>query len=162
VSNPFRLRSIIEAIMRLADFQIIFPTHPRTMDQFNSLNLVRGLREAKHIKLLKPLSYHEMLKLISEARLILTDSGGIQKEAFWLKVPCITLRENTEWVETIKLRANFLVGCDADKIISLSKTLVNDEGNRNRIKGLPNPYGNGKASENIVKFIIEHFNTTCA
>jgi UDP-GlcNAc3NAcA epimerase len=159
VDNPFRLRNIIKAITRLDDIHIIFPIHPRTMDRLTSLNLLRKLREAKHVKLLKPLSYHEMLKLISEAKLVLTDSGGVQKEAFWLKVLCITLRENTEWIETVKLGVNFLAGSNIDKILSFAKMLVNDEDIRNRIKALPNPYGNGAASKNIAKFIIENFNS---
>lgn len=157
VDNPFRLRSIIEAIVHLDDIYILFPVHPRTMNRLASLNFLKKLEKTKHVKLLKPLSYHQILKLISEAKLVMTDSGGIQKEAFWLKVPCITLRENTEWVETVELGANFLTGFNTDKIISFAKMLVNDEHIIDKINGLPNPYGDGKASDNIVRSIIEYF-----
>ena len=153
VDNSLRLKSIVKAIIQLNNIYIVFPAHPRTMSRLSSQGLLRKLEEANHVKLLKPLSYHDMLKLMSEARLILTDSGGVQKEAFWLKVPCITLRENTEWIETVELGANFLVGYDTDQIVSMAKRLIYDNYAKEKIKRLPNPYGDGNAAEKIVKFL---------
>jgi len=154
--NPERLKNIMEAIILLNDVNIVFPVHPRTLDRLSSFNILKRLEHSEHVKLLKPLGYYDMLKLMSEARLILTDSGGVQKEAFWLKVPCITLRENTEWMETVKLGANFLVGHDTNRIVSKAKMLLSDSYVKDRIKRLPNPYGCGKAADKIVKFLLEY------
>jgi len=158
VDNPLKLENIVRAIIQLSNICIVFPVHPRTMSRLSSQGLLRKLEEAKHVKLLKPLGYHDMLKLMSEAKLILTDSGGVQKEAFWLKVPCITLRENTKWVETVELGANFLVGYDTNRIVSTVKMLTNDDHVRDKIKKLPNPYGDGRAAEKIVEFLLEYLN----
>lgn len=156
VDDPKRLGSIIKAITLLRDMMVIFPVHPRTLNRLSSYNFLKKLKESKHIRLLKPLDYHDMLKLMSEAKLILTDSGGIQKEAFWLKVPCVTLRENTEWMETVELGANFLVGYDINRIVTTVRTLFNNTSIRNRIKNLPNPYGDGRAAAKIISFLLKH------
>ena len=158
VDNPLKLESIVKAIIQLSNMYVVFPVHPRTMSRLSSQGLLRKLEEAKHVKLLKPLGYHDILKLESEAKLILTDSGGVQKEAFWLKVPCITLRENTEWMETVEFGANFLVGYDTNRIVSTAKILTNDSHVRDKIKRLPNPYGNGRAAEKLVEFLLEYLN----
>jgi UDP-N-acetylglucosamine 2-epimerase (non-hydrolysing) len=158
VDNPLRLESIIKAIIQLNNVDIVFPVHPRTKGRLSSQGLIRKLEEAKHVRLLEPLGYHDMLKLMSEAKLILTDSGGIQKEAFWLKVPCITLRENTEWIETVELGANFLAGYDTNHIISMVNMLVSNNHVKDRIKKLPNPYGDGRAAEKVIKFLLEYLN----
>jgi len=114
--------------------------------------------EAYISKSSKSLGYNDMLNLMSEGKLILTNSGDVQKEAFWLKVPCITLRENTEWVETVEFSANFLVGYDTNRIVSTVKMLTNDDHVRDKIKKLPNPYGNGRAAERIVEFLLKYSN----
>jgi len=158
VDNPLKLENIVRAIIQLSNMYIVFPVHPRTMSRLSSQGFLKKLEEAKHVKLLKTLGYYDMLKLMSEAKLILTDSGGIQKEAFWLKVPCITLRENTEWVETVEFGANFLVGYDTNRIVSTAKMLINDEHIKDKIKRMPNPYGDGKAAEKIVEFLLEYLN----
>jgi len=158
VDNPLKLENIVKAIIQLSDIHIVFPVHPRTMSRLSSQGLLKKLEEAKHVKLLKPLGYHDMLKLMSEAKLILTDSGGVQKEAFWLNVPCITLRENTEWMETVELGANFLVGYDTNRIVSTAKILINNGHVKDEIKRLPNPYGDGRAAGKIIGFLLEYLN----
>jgi UDP-N-acetylglucosamine 2-epimerase (non-hydrolysing) len=98
----------------------------------------------KNVKVIKPVGYLDMLILEKNAKKILTDSGGVQKEAYILKVPCITLRENTEWVETIEEGWNVLVGADKERIIKM----VNDfepEGEQRDV------FGSGDASERITK-----------
>jgi UDP-N-acetylglucosamine 2-epimerase (non-hydrolysing) len=111
------LENIANVLMGLSKMgeTIIFPVHPRTMKYLREYNLYDNLREK--IMLIEPLGYFEFLKLLNHSKRVLTDSGGIQKEAYILKVPCITLRENTEWVETIADGWNVLAGTDKEKII---------------------------------------------
>jgi UDP-GlcNAc3NAcA epimerase len=106
-----RLGRIVEALNRLPD-RIIFPAHPRTRAQIES----EGLELGPHVHLTDPLSYLELASLASQARVIATDSGGLQKEAYWYGVPCVTLRPSTEWVDTVEAGANVLVDDDPDAI----------------------------------------------
>jgi len=99
--------------------------------------------------------YHDMMKLVRESTFVLTDSGGLQKEAFWSKVPCITLRDTTEWVETVNLGVNFIAGTKKDSISSTIKLVIR---NLDEIKprfNVKNPYGNGNASKKILNFLIQ-------
>ena len=104
----------------------------------------------KNIKFIEPISYLDMLALEKNAKAILTDSGGVQKEAYWFNVPCFTLREETEWVETIRKNCNVLVGADGKRIVSEVKKL---KLRRNK-RGATENYGDGKAGEKIVKILI--------
>jgi len=97
-------------------------------------------------RLIKPVGYLDMLMLEKNAKKILTDSGGVQKEAYIFKVPCITLRENTEWGETIEERWNVIVGADKKKIVKIA----NEFEPRNEQR---NVFGDGDASEKIVEII---------
>lgn len=118
------LENIAESLIRLgkANETIVFPIHPRTEKLLKATELYREL--AMKVKLVEPLGYFEFLKLLNHARKVLTDSGGIQKEAYILKVPCITLRQNTEWTETIKDGWNILAGTDKEKIIELAQKFM--------------------------------------
>lgn len=152
--HPERLRSILFALNKIAkDTPVIFPLHPRTRKMMEAFNL---FSKRGRIKFIEPLSYLNMLKLEKNARAILTDSGGIQKEAYWLKVPCFTLRDETEWVETVKSGWNVLVGTKSEKII---REIMKFEERGLPEKGLtnqrinPDLFGDGKASEKIVKIL---------
>ncbi len=152
--HPQRLRSILFALNKIAkDTPVIFPLHPRTRKMMEAFNL---FSKRGRIKFIEPLSYLNMLKLEKNARAILTDSGGIQKEAYWLKVPCFTLRDETEWVETVKSGWNVLVGTKSEKII---REIMKFEERGLPEKGLtnqrinPDLFGDGKASEKIVKIL---------
>jgi UDP-N-acetylglucosamine 2-epimerase len=147
--DPKRLKSILKALNEIGkDAPVILPLHPRTKKMMRIYNLSLDIHR---IKLIDPVSYLNMLILEKNAMAILTDSGGVQKEAYWFKVPCVTLREETEWIETVKSGWNVLVGAETERII---------EGVHDARKGrLPrketNAFGNGKASEKIVEFLIK-------
>jgi len=154
VDNPNNLKNITEATTKLKPLTIVFPAHPRTQKQLKKYKLYNKIQKQKHVKLIKPTGYHETLKLIKNATLILTDSGGMQKEAFWLKTPCITIRKNTEWIETIQLKANYLTGANTQKITKTAKEIIkNQEQINKRLKKLSNPFGDGKASPKILEAI---------
>jgi len=113
--NPEHLTAIVEALVELASShkQVVLPLHPRTRKM---LPPDVPLLNCPGLCIIEPVSYIDMLALENSARAILTDSGGVQKEAFWLSVPCVTLREETEWVETVESGWNFLAGADKKKI----------------------------------------------
>lgn len=112
------LNNIVEALLEVEE-TVIFPVHPRTKKFLIEYGLYDKLCSRASIKLIDPLGYLDFLKLMNHAKKIITDSGGIQKEAYILKVPCITLRENTEWIETIQDGWNVLTGPDKRKIIKM-------------------------------------------
>ena len=107
-----RLKNIFKALS-LIENKIILPLHPRTEKLLRKYNI----KKATTIKVIKPVGYFEMLSLERQAKVIMTDSGGVQKEAFIFNIPCITLREETEWVETVKSRMNVLTDVDIGKIL---------------------------------------------
>ena len=109
-----RLQSILSALSQAGE-TVVFPVHPRTQAAIERFNL--GYILSSNIRMINPLGYMDMIRLQESARIILTDSGGIQKEAYWLGVPCITLRDETEWVETLHSGWNVLAGTDPEKII---------------------------------------------
>ncbi len=137
--NPSNLRNIISALNKLSEqYRIVLPLHPRTGKFIKEygINLKFNVTE--------PVGYFEMLALISRASLVMTDSGGLQKEAFFFRKFCITLREETEWIELIENGYNFLAGSSTELIIDSAIKYVDKE-----IKDPINLYGNGKASDYI-------------
>ncbi len=139
------LTSIVNAFRRIKG-TVVFPVHPRTTKMLKRFSLWRLLREAKNVKIIFPLGYMDMICLEKNASKIITDSGGVQKEAYFFKVPCITLRDRTEWIETLRGGWNLLVGADSDKILAALK--------KHKLNGRHySYYGNGRVSEKIVKII---------
>jgi len=126
---------------------IILPLHPRTKKKINQNKSFKKYI-GQNIKIINPIGYFDMICLEANAKKIVTDSGGVQKEAYFNKVPCITLRENTEWVETIEQGVNQLVGVDPGKIKESINNFYPQE--QNYFKQL---YGDGKTSEKIVKIL---------
>jgi UDP-GlcNAc3NAcA epimerase len=135
------LGRIVEALNTLEE-PVVFPLHPRTAGAIES----HGLRLAGHVHPRPPAGYLDFAALASQARVILTDSGGVQKEAYWYEVPCVTLRDTTEWVETVGTGWNRLVGTDLDAIL----TAVRDAG---PAPEHPPLYGDGHAADLIADVI---------
>ncbi|MEM0172806.1 MAG: UDP-N-acetylglucosamine 2-epimerase (non-hydrolyzing) [Nitrososphaerota archaeon] len=150
--NPKRLESILKALNELSRYyHVVFPVHPRTMNAISRLGLSEQL---SRVKLTEPLGYLEFLSLLSNSRVVLTDSGGVQEEAFTLKIPTVTLRYNTERPETTLYGINMLAGADRDKIVKL--TLMQAE----RAEGVrrlsfENPLGDGQAGRRIAQILRE-------
>lgn len=140
-----RLRDIFEALEEISlEKQIILPLHPRTKKMIWKLGL-----KLENLTIIEPIGYLEMVWLIDNCTLVMTDSGGLQKEAFFFKKPCITLRDETEWVELVEKRFNVLSGADKDKIINLYKYFeFSDNFNVDM-------YGNGMASQYIVQELLK-------
>lgn len=152
VDDPANLKSIVDAVSQLSD-TVVFPVHPRTKERLQRSGLIKFLEKKENVRLIDPVGYHEMQKLVAKARLVLTDSGGLQKEAFWLHTPCITLRDRTEWMETVECGANVLVGNDKGLITQYANEYLADENVKQRIREMINPFGSGKASKEILKHL---------
>jgi UDP-N-acetylglucosamine 2-epimerase len=140
--DPQRLENIFSALADTGE-TVVFPIHPRTRV---ALDRIKHLSKSPNILLTDPVSYLDMVQLEAEARMILTDSGGIQKEAYWLGVPCVTLRNETEWVETVGADWNRLAGSDPDLIIDLVKSFTPPSTH-------PPLYGDGHAAERCVALL---------
>ena len=145
VDNKTRFRKIIDGIDKVKElgFEIIYPIHPRARKQMELFGL-----QNKDIRLLEPLDYLSFLQIENNARLVLTDSGGVQEEACILGVPCLTLRDNTERPETLDVGANILAGVEPIEIFQKSKLMLK---NHNRWS---NPFGDGTAGKKIIKLIV--------
>jgi len=157
VDDPGRLEAIMGAVMGLKDLRVVFPCHPRTENRLRGIGLFEKVSKAENIRLVEPVGYYRMLHLMKNAMMVFTDSGGMQKEAFWLKTPCITLRENTEWVETVNIGVNMLVGSDPT-LIGKAATRVLDEDFEEKFSGVQNPYDVGGATNKILDLIVRGFN----
>jgi UDP-N-acetylglucosamine 2-epimerase len=141
VDDPARLRLLVELLEALPQ-TAVFPLHPRTRARLEAAGLLERLAGAPHVRLQPPLGYLDFLTLTRHARAVLTDSGGVQKEAYLLGTPCITLRSRTEWVETVELGWNVLVDLDRDAALA---ALERESPASER----PELYGGGRAGERI-------------
>ena len=149
--DPKVLNSILKALNEIGrNTSVILPLHPRTKKMMKVHHL---FSEFKNIKFIEPVSYLNMLKLEKNAEAILTDSGGVQKEAYWFKVPCLTLREETEWVETVKSGWNVLVGTGPKKIVQG----LNVFGKGRPSKRGMGIFGDGRASGKIIQILMRSF-----
>jgi len=131
--RPERLARIVEGLGRIPE-PVVFPAHPRTRSRLGSPNA--------NVRVLEPLGYLDMAALSAQARVIVTDSGGLQKEAYWYGVPCVTARPSTEWVDTVEVGANVLVDDDPDRLVAaVASALMPEE--------RPQLYGDGAASSRV-------------
>jgi UDP-N-acetylglucosamine 2-epimerase len=143
-----RFMAIWEGLKRISqDITVIFPAHLRTRNMYHAL-----LNEkTENIVVTEPVSYLEMIAMTRDAKCIITDSGGVQKEAFLLGSPCVTVRDVTEWPETVKTGANRLVNASANEIFAAVRTMMEQT-----IHMEDNPFGDGAASYKIARYISEH------
>lgn len=152
-----RLRSLLEALNRVASTQypVVFPVHPRTVARIDSN--CPDWQPVAELKMLDPVSYLDMLRLVDMARVVLTDSGGLQKEAFFLGTPCVTLREETEWPETVTSGANVLAGSDPEKIVTVVERWKNhgDKDDLALAAEADRLFGDGRAAEKVVAGIAD-------
>jgi UDP-GlcNAc3NAcA epimerase len=136
-----RLQNIFSAFSEMGK-PVILPLHPRTKSK------LEGIQFNDNIKIIEPVSYLEMILLLKNSSKVLTDSGGLQKEAYFMQKPCITLRDETEWIETLNGNWNFIVGTDRNLIIEkISVNTFDEQGEY---------YGDGKAGEKIVKALLNY------
>jgi UDP-GlcNAc3NAcA epimerase len=139
--RPGRLARILEGLDRI-DEPVIFPAHPRT----SAVVTVQEL-SVDNVRMIQPLGYLDFAALASQAHVILTDSGGLQKEAYWYGVPCVTMRPSTEWKDTVELGANVLVDDDPDAIAAAAA-------NARMPADAPQLYGDGRAADRIADVLI--------
>jgi UDP-GlcNAc3NAcA epimerase len=136
-----RLSHIISAF-NASQEPVVFPVHPRARKAMAAA----GCHPAAHVQLIDPVGYLDMVALTESARLVLTDSGGLQKEAYWVGTPCVTLRDETEWVETVETGWNTLVGADAVTIVNAIRTFAPTAAH-------PPLYGDGRAAAHCVALL---------
>jgi UDP-GlcNAc3NAcA epimerase len=144
VAQP-RLGRLLEGLSRL-DEPVVFPAHPRTREAIQR----QGQAESLSLDLLEPLGYLDFAALASQARVIVTDSGGLQKEAYWYGVPCVTARPSTEWVDTVEAGANVLVDDDPDRLVEAVRTAAMPAER-------PPLYGDGHASARVALALTSTF-----
>ena len=142
--DPARLKAIVDALNYIHNniLPVVLPLHPRTQKVVKSLGL------QLEMLVLEPVGYLEMIWLLKHCNAVVSDSGGVQKEAFFFKKPCITMRDQTEWVELIENGVNVLAGADTQKIIEYTKAMLDK-----KIEDPLNLYGGGKASQNIANVL---------
>jgi UDP-N-acetylglucosamine 2-epimerase (non-hydrolysing) len=150
VDNKTNLEEILKSISEIQkkyDLKCLFPLHPRTKKQIEKFKIT----PPKNIDFTEPTGYLEMLILMENAKLIVTDSGGIQEEACTLHVPCLTMRESTERPESIEVGGNIIVGTNHDKILAGAEEMLN------KTTDWDNPFGDGKSGEKIVEILEKKF-----
>jgi UDP-N-acetylglucosamine 2-epimerase len=144
VDVPERLRKLVDLLLAL-DEPVVLPLHPRTGARLDAAGWLDELQAAPHVSLTPPLGYMAFTSLLTNARRVLTDSGGVQKEAYFAGVPCVTMRDTTEWVETVDVGWNVLVDLDRDAALAaLARTPPAER---------PELYGDGRAGERVVAAI---------
>ncbi len=153
--NKDRLNSILDALDRM-DMPVLLPMHPRTNNTLGA----RLDEIGSGVRIIDPVSYLDMLMLEKNARIILTDSGGVQKEAYWVNVPCVTLRDETEWVELVQAGYNRVVGTDTSAILDAVAKAEN-EAISDFVSNTSKLYGDGHSAEKIVAILGEQKPAFC-
>jgi len=147
VDDPERLARLVDLLLAVP-YPVVLPLHPRTQGRLRAARLLERLQRGERIKLTPPLGYVELAALMSNARAVLTDSGGLQKEAYLAGVRCVTLRPSTEWVETVQAGWNTLVDLDLQRVLEALE--------RQPPAQRPELYGDGHAGERVVQALTLH------
>lgn len=151
VDDPKVFARILDALEVIqADLPIIFPIHPRTRKNLVTIGFHKQVEAIPNLHMMDPIGYLDFLKLTSNAKLVLTDSGGIQEETTILKVPCITLRDDTERPVTVKLGTNQIAGTQTDRILAAYKNALENQWDKSLIP----PFWDGRAASRIVSICI--------
>ncbi len=145
VDDPVRLERLVALLTGMPD-PVVLPVHPRTEARLEASGLLAELQASPGVRLVPPLGYLDFTALLLHARAVLTDSGGVQKEAYLAGVPCVTLRDRTEWMETVDAGWNVIVGLDADAARAALE--------RERPADRPPLYGDGRAGERVVQALL--------
>jgi len=141
------LAEILERVVEEFDVPVIFPIHPGTLARLKGSRHLDSLQRLKRLKLVPPMRYLDFLRLLDTCRLVFTDSGGVQEEACILKVPTVTLRDNTERPETLQVGSNRLAGFDAEPVLSAARAMLR------RSRHWANPFGNGRTGKLVVRLL---------
>jgi UDP-N-acetylglucosamine 2-epimerase (non-hydrolysing) len=150
VDDPAVLSGLLDALEVVqSDMPVIFPAHPRTRDKLERFGLAKRAAGLQNFRIIDPIGYLDFLALLASARVVLTDSGGIQEETTILGVPCITLRENTERPVTVEMGTNQLAGRDPERIVSAYRRVMDGEVRRGQVP----PLWDGRASVRIVEIL---------
>ena len=152
VDDPVALRGLMNTIARIQEeLPVVFPVHPRTRKILTESGQHERLAAMKALHLIDPLGYLDFLKLTASAKIVLTDSGGIQEETTILQVPCLTLRENTERPVTAEIGSSYIVGANPEKILSTFRKVMSGE---SRPPQIP-PLWDGQAAERTVQTLLQ-------
>jgi UDP-GlcNAc3NAcA epimerase len=156
--EPVRLNALFNALYKIIEnnsVDVLLPLHPRTeklLEKNLNQELYQKIKSNAHFKIIKPVSFIEMIALEKYCSIVITDSGGVQKEAFYFKKPCVILRPETEWVELVNCGTAIIADADEQKIIEAFNTLISKSNMQ-----FPDIYGDGKTAEFICKEILNHF-----
>jgi UDP-N-acetylglucosamine 2-epimerase (non-hydrolysing) len=155
VDNKTNFINIIYTLIKISKafpkFDIVFPIHPRTVKMMNQFKFKSNLHDIKNLIITEPLNYFDFMKLMKYAKLVMTDSGGIQEETTFMKIPCLTLRENTERPVTIEVGSNTLCGLDSNKILNTISKIVTGKYKKGRIP----KYWEGRSAKKIVNILLK-------
>ncbi len=154
VDDPKILSGIVDALLKI-DEDVVFPAHPRTVKMLKRFGLLEKLGDG--IAIVEPMGYLDFLRALSSAKIVLTDSGGVQEEAIVLHTPCLTLRTNTERPESVEAGGNILAGIKGSEILERLLMILGDRALYRRMKRAKNPFGDGKAGKRIVATTMEEY-----
>lgn len=151
IENYTKIKKIIQLAKKISKYeQVVFPIHPHTERQIKSFGI-----SLSGICTIKPVKYSKILQLLSDASLLITDSGGLQKEAYWLNTPCVTLRKSTEWIETFQGKHNILLNDIKKSSLNIIKNMIKQKHPFDQ-KSVAAKFGNGLASKKITSILLHN------